>query len=789
VVRALDRKLLRDTWRLRGQLFSISLIVAAGIMAVITLQSTFRSLEAARDDYYDAYRFADIFASLNRAPLAVAARVELLPGVAAVDTRVTMSVPLHVPGLPLPASARVISIPERGQPPLNRIHLRSGRWVEPGRYDEVLVSERFAQINGLAPGDTLTAVLNGRERRLTIAGIALSPEFLYEVDPGAGLISDERLFGIVWMGRGGVEAAHEMTGAVNDLAVRLAPGASTRRVMAQVDDLLQPYGGLGAVPRSDQISNRLLQDEIAQNRVTATVLPIVFVGIAAFLLNIVLLRLISLERDQIGTLKAFGYADLTIAMHYLRLAGLAVAAGALLGIAAGLWLGASYTALYGDHFKFPQLRHSVSWGTAAAALGVSAVAALAGAWSAIRAAARLQPAEAMRPEPPASFAPLFIERWGLHRYLSAAQRMVLRNLERRPGRAFVSALGVAFSVAILLIGMTLLDSVRTLMDVQFRVVQREDASVTFTRAVDIAGVRDLARLPGVAAAEGFRSVPVRLMHGHRTRLVSLTGLQPGSSMRPMADEQGATHPLPEGGLVLSERLAQVLGARRGDMVRIELLDRGGATHEVEIVALMQELLGLNAYMAAGELSRLTRETPLASGAYLRIRRGEEAAVFEALRARPVVASTTSKNAMIRSFETQMADSMTITMTILILLAGVLATGVIYNGARIALSERGRELASLRVLGFTRAEVAYMLLGEQAAITLLGLPLGMLLGAGISALIASSYDTELYRMPFVLDPGTFVTAGLIVCAIAVVAALLVRRRLDRADLIAVLKTRE
>jgi putative ABC transport system permease protein len=788
-MRALDRKLVRDVWRLRGQMISIAAIVAAGIMSVITLQSTYRTLESARAAYYRDYRFADVFAALDRAPAAAAQRIAAIPGVAAVETRVSMQVILRIPGLELPATGRLLSVPESGQPGLNRLHLRSGRWVAHGAHDEALVSERFAQVNGIVLGDTLGAIMNGRLRTLRIVGIALSPEFVYEIEPTGGLVSDERLFGVLWLGREALEAAQDMTGGFNDVVVRLGPGASERAVIAGIDDVLDTYGGLGAYGREDQISDRLLRDEIAQNRATALFIPVVFLGIAAFLLNIVLLRLIALEREQIGTLKAFGYSNADIGLHYLGLASAAVGIGTVLGIAAGLWMGASYTELYAQYFRFPALPFRMSWEVAAVAVMISAGAALAGAWSAVRAAAGLQPAEAMRAEAPAEFRPLFLERWGLHRGLSPAQRMVLRNVERRPVRALLSVLGVAFSIAILLIGMTLMDSTYGMMDMQFRVVQREDASISFTRAVDGRAVRELERMPGIVAAEPYRAVPVRISHGHRTRLLALTGLPTGSTMRPMIDADGQVHALPEGGVVLTERLARVLGAGPGDVLRFELLDRGGAVRHVEVSALMQEMLGMNAYIALPELGRLLREEPQVSGAFLRLRRGQDNAVYAALRDRPLVAATTSKTAMLRSFEDQMANSLMVAITIMLTLAGILAVGVIYNGARIALSERGRELASLRVLGFTRTEVAAMLLGEQGVITVLGVPLGMLFGAALAALIVRAYDTELYRMPLVLKPGTFLTAAALIAVVAALAGLLVRRRLDRADLIAVLKTRE
>ena len=788
-MRSLTRKLTRDVRRSRGQILSISLVVAAGVMSAVTMRSTLASLEISRDRYYREYRMGDVFVSLNRAPEEVAERIGDLPGVAAVESRVRLFAVLSVPGLERPATGSLISVPDVRRRMLGDLHIEAGRYVEAGRDDEVIASERFAEVNGLTVGDTIAAVVNGRYRTLRIVGTALSPEFVYEIEPTGGFLGDERLFGVFWMARDPLAAANDMTGAFNDLVVRLAPCASERAVIDRIDEILRPYGGLGAYGRADQISNRLVSDEITQLRSTATLIPIVFLGVAAFLLNILLARLIALERDQIATLKAFGYRNSDIALHYLGFAAIAIGAGALIGLAAGFWLGAKYVALYSQFFRFPELAYRPTWGVGAGAILISAVAALAGAFSAVRAAARLQPAEGMRPDAPARFRPLILERLGLHHLLSPAQRMVMRNIERRPLRAVLSIFGVAASLAVLTVGYIMLDSMSEMMRLQFTRVQREDLTITFSNDRDVAAVRELASIPGVVNAEPFRMVPVRLSHGHRSRRLALTGIEPEGQLRVMIDGEGERHPLPYGGVVLTSRLAQSLETGVGDTLRVELLDRAGEERSLVVAATMDELVGVNGYLTLPELNSLTRSGPQAGGAWLTIERGAETEVLRQLREYPAVSSTTSKSAMLRSFESQISESFGIMTGILLLLSGILAVGVIYNGARIALSERGRELASLRVLGFTKGEVAAMLLGEQAVITLAGIPLGALLGVGLAASVLGSFDTELYRIPLSVRPRTLALTSMAIAGVAVFAGLLVRRRLDRADLIAVLKTRE
>jgi putative ABC transport system permease protein len=785
---ALDRKLVRELWRLRGQVFSIALVVACGVMSVITPRIAFDSLEVSRDRYYADYRFADVFAAVKRAPESLASRIGRIPGVGAVQTRVVLDVTLDVPGLDEAATGRLVSTPERRSPTLNDLHLRRGRWVEPGRRDEVLVSERFAEANGLKEGDAIGAVINGRWERLRIVGIALSPEYVYEITEGQ-VFPDNRRFGVLWMSREVLGPAYSMDGAFNSVSLALSPGASEAEVIASLDRLLAPYGGFGAFGRKDQVSHRTLSDELAQNRVSATMMPAIFLSVAAFLLHIVLQRLLGTQREEIAVLKAFGYTNAQVGWLYLRFALAAVFLGAALGIGIGLWLGRAYTELYGEFFRFPVLEVRVEWVAVAAAVLVSGGAAVVGALSAVRAAVALPPAEGMRPEAPARFRPGVVERIGLGGLFSTSGRMIIRNFERFPARSLVSALGVAMAVAILIVGSFMFDAIRYMMDLQFRYAQREDLTVFFTNPRSASVRYDLARIPGVTAVETFRVVPVRLRNGHRMRQSAVTGAEAAGTLRRIVDLEGRITPVPAQGLLLTEALADALGVRPGDSVAVEVLEGERRTMRVPVAGTVDDLFGINAYMDLRALNRMMGEGGTLSGAYLRVDPAAYAGVHRRLKRMPAVGGVSSRLAMVQGFEENIGRSLTITTTLLVSFAVIIAMGVIYNGARIALSERGRELASLRVLGFTRGEVSVMLLGEQATVTAIGVPLGFILGYALAVAVTGAFRVEVFRIPLVIEPGTYAFAAGVIAASALAAGLLVRRRIDRLDLVAVLKTRE
>lgn len=787
-MRALHFKLLREVWRHRGQLMSIGAVVSVGIMMVLTMRGAYESLVVAKDQYYRDSRFPDVWAQLERAPESLRSRIEEIPGVAVVDTRVTFASSLDLPDVEAPALGRFASLPDEGEASLARIHVVTGRTVAEGRRDEVVISKKFAIANGFRPGDTVRAVINGRLRDLAIVGTAISPEYTYAVPPGS-IYPDDKRFGLLWMSRSSLGPAYDLERAFNEVALTLAYGADRNHVIADLDRLLAPYGGLGAYGREDQVSHQILQSEMDSQQSMGTAIPAVFLMVAAFLLNIVLGRMIATQRTEIAVLKAFGYSNGEIGRHYLSFAMAAVAMGSALGIALGIPLGGSMVALYGQSFDFPALDYEVSGRLIAIAVGVSALAAVIGALGAVRKAVALPPAEAMRPESPARFGPGIFERMGLGRLLPAAGRMILRNIERKPMRSVFSMVGVAFSVAILVIGLFMFDGVDFMMRLQFGEAQREDLSLNFNLPLSQSVRHDLAHLEGVTRVEPFRSVPVRLVSGHHERVAAITGSEPDARLRRIVTANGRVQPLPPEGMVMSSFLATKLEVETGDRVRVELLEGDRRTAEVIVVGVVEDFLGVGVYMDLDALHHLAGGPRSISGAYLAVLPHARAALGAELKQVPAIAGVASPALMLASFQKQLADGLFIGVFFILAFSSVISIAVIYNGARVSLSERGRELASLRVLGFSRREVAVLLLGEQAITTLLALPLGWALGYAMAAGVSASIQTELYRIPFVISPATFGYATGATLVAALLSGWIVRRRLDRMDLIEVLKTRE
>ena len=787
-MRALHRKLWRELWRMRGQALAIGIVIAGGVATLLMSLATLESLRHSRDLFYGDYRFADVVASLKRAPEGVLTAIEALDGVQAAETRVEAPALLSIPDFPDPATARILSLPDGENSELNRLFLRLGRLPDAGAAQELVISEPFALAHGLLPGDRLEAVISGRRQMLTIVGIALSPEHIYQIQPGS-LYPDPERYGVLWMNRSALAGAHDMEGAFNSVVLTLAPGAPEGEVVDALDALLAPYGGTGAVGRQDQVSHSYLEAELGQLGTMARVFPTIFLGVAAFLLNVVTARLIATEREQIAVLKAFGYGNFDIGLHYVQLVLLIASFGLGLGIVGGYVLGDALGHLYADFFHFPFLEFRLSAGVIIIGAVVTAGAAILGTLSAVRRAVRLPPAEAMRPEPPGVYRPTVVERLGLQRWFSQPTRMILRNLERRPLKALLSIVGIAFACGILMVGNFQQDAVGHMIEVQFGLSQRHDVAVTFVEPVGRRILHELEALEGVRLAEPQRTVPVVLRHGHKTFRTAVQGVLVGGDLRRVLDAHLAVIDPPDEGVILTDFLGELLAVRPGDRITVETLEGRRWTLELPVVGLVSEYVGVSAYMEIEALNRFLGEGDVVSGAFMAIDATAREAVMAHLMESPLVAGVTFREAAIETFEEIMAETVLIFTFITTLLAGSIAFGIVYNSARIALSERSRELASLRVLGFTRAEIGYILLGELAVLTAAGIPLGFLVGRALSWYLTVGLRSDLYRVPLVLEPATYATAAVVVTISAILSGLLIRRRLQHLDLVAVLKTRE
>lgn len=785
---ALDLKLLRDMGKMKGQMAAVAVVMACGLTMMIMMRSLILTLESTRDRYYSDHRFADVFCDLKRAPNALRQRLAEIDGVAAVETRVVGTMKLDLPGLPEPADGSVMSLPDDRAQQLHLLYLRRGRLPAIGSHGEVVLGEAFADAHGFRPGHEIDATIRGARQRLKIVGIALSPEYVFEARAGETL-PDNRRFGVFWMNERELATALELEGAFNNVLVDVAPGGSPAAIMGELDRVLAPFGGRVAYTRKDHASANRLGDELRILHTLSVAFPLVFLSIAAFMTSAVLTRLIRLQREQIAQMKALGYSSREVGAHYLKFAIVIVGVATVIGGCAGAWLGGNVVSVYHRFFRFPSLVFQLDWSMFGVAFFVSASAAFVGVIGAVRQAVNLPPAEAMRPEPPAEFRASIVERLGVQRFVSTSLRMALRNLERKPVQAAFTAFGLALATGIPIVPGAMRDGIGFLLGFEWDRAARQDVTLALVEPGSAAALADMRNLPGVMHAEAFRSVPARLRFGHRSRRVAITGMSRESTLRRLLDANAQAVELPPSGLLISAKLAEVLGARPGDKILLEIQEGRRPVREAVIHGTITDYAGMAAYMEVNALRRLMREGETVSGAHLTVDAAQWPAFLEKVKEAPAVATLTIKNALRASFQKSTGEMIGMITTIYFSFAIIVSFGVVYNSARISLSERSRDLATLRVMGFTDREVAGVMIGELAILTLAALPVGLVIGSFLARAIVATASTESVRLPLVLTPFTYTSAVLVVLISSALSFTLVSHRLRKLDLLSVLKARD
>lgn len=787
-LRMLDRKLLRDLVRLWAQSLAIAMVMACGVATLILSVGTFRSLDETRAAYYERYRFGDVFASAVRAPASLAHTIAAIDGVAAVEPRIVEQILLDIDGFREPATGMALSLPPGQALRVNGLYIARGRLPEPARTNEVAVNSLFAEAHAFEPGDTFSAIVAGSKITFTIVGVVLSPEYIYALGP-ADMMPDNRRFGVVWMPEALLASLFDLDGAFNSVSLRLQRGADPNVVIDALDLLLEPYGGAGAIARKDQMSHAFLDSELTSLDGMSKVMPPLFLLVSAFLINMILSRLVALEREQIGLLKALGYGRLEVAWHYLKLVLIITFLGVAIGAAIGTWAGRGLTVLYSQFYSFPFLIFQSSPDLYLLAAAVSIAAAIAGALSSILQVFSLPAAVAMRPPAPARYRQFLGGTLAHINIFSQLTVMGLRHLFRHPLRNGLTVIGLAVAVSLPAVGLGTIDSIEEMMDSVYFQSDRQDATLAFSSARGRSAVGNVEDLPGVLRAEPFLYVPVRIRNGPRARQLVITGKPPDADLSRVLDINLDPVRLPNTGLALGDRVAMILDAKVGDIVRVEMLDGQRRHVDVAVTQIIKSYLGLNVFMDIDALARLSGSGPRLSGAYVDIDPLDLDDLYRAVKETPALASVTLQSIALESFRSTMRENIVISLMIYIGLAVIIAFGVVYNSARIQLSERARELATLRVLGFRRAEVANVLFVELGAIVIAAQPIGWLIGTGFGVLITSSLATDLFRVPFIIQAETYAISSIVVIGAAVLSAWIVRRRVNRFDLVQVLKTRE
>lgn len=793
MVRALDRKLIRDLFRTKGLLLAITSIIAVGVMCYVTLQSAYHNLNGAKQDYYRQCRMADFWIDVKKVPLPELADLEDVPGITEIHPRIHFPVTVDLEHVPHPINGAVLSLPDQRRRTINDIVLLRGGYFTDNRNNEVIVNEAFANAHGLKTGEWIRLLMNNRHQELLITGTAISSEFTYLLGPGA-VVPDADHFGVFYVKQTFAEDVFNFQGASNQIVGLLDAAARQRpdEVLRRAERVLNDYGVFAATPRNRQASNQYLSGEIRGLGAFAHVLPVIFLAVAAVVLNVLMTRLARTQRVVVGTLKALGYTDWQVFGHFLKF-GLSVGiAGAILGSLLGYLLATGMTAVYRLFFEFPNLQSEFYPYIHAIGLAVSLLCAALGSLNGARSVLRLQPAEAMRPEPPGRGAAVWMERvpafWSI---LNSRWRMTLRSIVRHKIRTAAAVFAAAMGAGLLTNGFMMLEAQNYLIDFQFQRVVRSDIDIALKGERGEAALVELRQIPGVDYVEPTFNLSCTLVHGPYRRKGAITGLVPGARLTVPRNQQGLPIRVPDVGLVMNRRLAGILHLRRGDLVTVEPVQGERRPVEATVAKITDGYLGLTVYADQRYLHRLVGEQFAMNGAQLLVTRdpGQLDQLYHEVKQLPKVQSVTRRWEMIQSLNDTILKNQLIFIGVILMFAGVIFLGSIANASLVTLAERQREVATLAAMGYTPWEIGGLFLRETLTTNLVGVLLGFPIGYLLVTLTARAYESDLMRLPVVSAPwiwlGTFVTA----IGFVLVAHSFVQWKIHRMDYLESLKSQE
>lgn len=790
-MKILNRKIFRDLKTLRAQIVSIALLIVCGLSILVSSWSSYQSLQEARDSFYNHFEFADLFSEVVRAPQELLPQILGLDGVLHAETRLIKEGLIDLKTQSEPALGRLISW-HGSQQKINKIYLRQGRMPELNHQAvstlEAVVHEAFAQAHNVKPGDSMNINIGGKRRQLFISGIGLSPEYVYSVSPTTPL-PDDKHFGVFWVPHKDLERLSDMEGSFNSVQITTTSKASINFLKQKLDTILERYGNIQAYDRSQQRSHIYVNGEINEQRTLAIIMPVIFLSVAIFILNIILSRLIAMHRAQIATLKALGYSSIKLLIHYFQLVTLILLIGIIPALLVGTYLGQVYASMYEDFFRFPKIDFKLSITTVYLTLMVGFIPGWISAAGSLLKVFSLQPAEALRPLGPPSFQRNLIDRLGLLNRLTSYSKMICRSLLMRPFRLVLSVLGIAISLAIIINGLFFNDVIDDMLNRQFADMRREDLSVRLDHPQSLRVFAELQSIPGVLMTEGERSVPVTLRFKNFKKDISLLGRLMNTQLNRVIDQNGNIITPRPGGILLSRYFEKEFGVKAGDVITLKQLEEKQIQFEVPVHGFVDDMMGQQAYALKSNIHQWLKEMPVSDTIHLKIDSSLAEKIYIALKQRPEIVGVSVRKLMLQGIIDVMAKIMSTFTFVLYLFALAISGAVIFNSARISFSERGWELASLRILGYDTKSTFEILFLEIGIQVLLALPLGLLLGYGLSFLMTQMIDNESFMFPMIVNPTTYATSVMALILILFISGIFLYQKVNSLDFSEALKSRE
>lgn len=781
-MRKLNMRLIRVILHTKGQFVSVAVIVATALCIYVLFSMLNINIETAVATYYQDYAMEDILVKVLRMPESAVEQLQSIEGVKQVQGRVVMEVPLDTGEAEKRIKVRFISVPPEG----NAINKLYAVEEDALKLDEthIAILQQFADARKIKVGDVVQPIINGTIHDLTVASVVASPEFIYLMENDQALITDPADFGIFYVEEEFAQSYLGYSKSYNEVVLTLDGTVGIADVKKKLESKLSKYGIQWIVERKDQVSNNLLQQKMEGIKLMSGMLPVMFLVVAAIVIVLMLSRTVANDRIAIGVLKAMGYTNTTILMHYVQYALMIGLCGSIVGITGGQLLSGPMSRLFIFFFNVPIVTIQFLPGYMFTALILASLFCIGSGLIGARFALHVEPAESMRPEAPRIGTHMLLEKWRFFwQHTSTGWRMVFRNVSRSKRRFFFLALGLSMAYAINTVPLYETLALPAMFELQYGEYQHMDYIVGFKKPMSEKVLKEFAEVAEIKRIEPRIEYPYELVNAWHNKRVLIIGVPKNTELHSFQDMEGHSVELSENGIFLTTELAKLLHVEAGDTLTIRNFMPGRDDVELKVSGIIRQYLGINAYMDIGTMQRLLTEKDMVTGAGV-ISDDDVKGKLETV---DMVSFVQSMEDLENQF-LEYTDMMKLAIQFYMLFGGILGFAIIYNSSIISISERRLEFAALRIMGYSKNEIFSIISRENLLVTILAVILGIPLGLFFINGIIESFSSELVTFPRIIEVSIFIKATLGILFFVVIAQMATHHKIGKLQFIEALKNR-
>jgi len=780
-MKRLNLRLLRLIKNSKGQFIAITALVIVGLTIYTALSTAIVNMEDTLNYYYDETNFADIFVQFSKIPETALDKVNKINGVKDVEGRIVFDIQMKVDNGDEKVKSRIISIPDNSI--VNKLFIVDGNKIEAKNKDAIVI-EQFANARNIRINDTIQPYIEGRVFDLRVSGISASPEYVYLMENEQSLLPMPDKFGVIYVSEDFARQNFGFKDSYNEVSITVKDKDHIDKIITQIEKELDQYGIKRIYSREEQLSNRMVSEEIKGVKQTSSTVPVIFLGVAAVIIAAMLSRMVRNDRMSIGVLKALGYNNMNILMHYTKFSILIGFIGSVFGLIFGTILSGNIAKLYIQFFNIPMLKFNFYYEYMIIAIVLSIVfCTFAGIWGARR-VIKILPAESMRPEPPKQGGRAFIDRIDiLWKHLSFSWKMVLRNIFRNKKRFVFITFGIAMTFAISLIPSMMNSAMNDIFEGHYSDFQKMDYNINFSTPLNINAVNEIKHIVDTDRIEPKIEFPFELIYGNNKLVANIIGVKSNTEFYGFKNLKGQSINLPNDGIVLSEGLARFIGVEKGDKVKIKTFIPNKDDIYVEVKDIIKQSLGTNGYMEISYMGNILLDKSLITGVYINSSdniKGE----LENIKGIASIQSLADMRSIFEQFMGLMIGS----ISVMIVFAGILGFAIVYNSTIMNIAERRLEFSSLRVMGFSKKEIFKIITKENSVMTILGIILGIPLGQSMISSLESTFSTEIYTIEMNPTLSSYIITAILTIIFVIIAQLATYKKINSLDFIEALKNR-